>query len=81
MGGRFRTSDETSGILKFTCNVPADCPAAQPMRMEISRVIDEAIQIRQGGDRNDCKSVRNGETSSADLSNGSRIPFNLDRLP
>jgi len=60
-------SDETSGILKFNWDAPADCPSAPQVQMEISRLLHGDIQIRQGGDLDVRVTVRNGETWSADL--------------
>jgi hypothetical protein len=68
VGSPCSASDEMSGILKFTWEAPADCPSAQQVRMEISRLLHGDILIRQGGDLDVRVTVRNGETWSADLS-------------
>jgi len=68
VGSPCSASDETPGILKFTWDAPADCPSAEGVRMEISRLLHGDIQIRQGGDLDVRVMVRNGETWSADLS-------------
>ena len=68
VGSPCSASDETSGILKFTWDAPADCPTAQQVRMEISRLLHGDIQIRQGGDLDVRVTVLSGETWSADLS-------------
>jgi len=68
VGSPCSASEETSGILKFTWDAPADCPAEPQVRMEISRLLHGDIKIRQGGNLDVRVTVRNGETWSADLS-------------
>ncbi|HEY5956616.1 MAG TPA: hypothetical protein VIV60_08690, partial [Polyangiaceae bacterium] len=67
-GSPCSASEETPGVLKFTWDAAAECPSAQQVWMEISRLLHGDTQLRHGGNLEVRVTVRNGETWSADLS-------------